>query len=110
LSDSVVEEDFNQPFYKVYFEASCEQLDVLKLGRVLFDCKEYRKAAHLLKPFATIANQKALFMYNFCNYLISEQQKEEEIMENNEHITRSSIQNVELVNIENELKPFYEAD
>jgi len=39
-------------FNKVYYERSCEATDVLNLARTLFDMKEYRKCAHILKKIA----------------------------------------------------------
>ena len=52
----------------------------MNLARTLFDLREYRKCAHLLKPFATPKYQSALFLHSYALYLISEQTKEEEIL------------------------------
>lgn len=41
-----------QTFNKIYFERPNECSDVLNLARNLFDLSEYRKCAHMIKPFA----------------------------------------------------------
>lgn len=43
----------NAEFNKVYFEMPNEATDTLNLARTLFDLREYRKCAYLLKQFAT---------------------------------------------------------
>jgi hypothetical protein len=43
-------------FNKIYFEKPNEVTDTLNLARALFDLREYRKAAHILKPIANPKN------------------------------------------------------
>jgi Anaphase promoting complex subunit 8 / Cdc23 len=40
-------------FNKVYYEKPNESTDILSLARTLFDMKEYRKCANLLKPYTS---------------------------------------------------------
>ena len=93
LSDTLDEVDFAQDqhhaFTKVYYEEPSNQQDVLNLARSLFDLKEYRKCAHLLAPLTTsdkvtrasALSQRCLFLKNHALFLVSEQAKEEEILE-----------------------------
>lgn len=107
FTDSVDEDDFlyktNSTFNKVYFEKPNESTDFLNLARTLFDLREYRKCAHFIKPFANSKNQQALFLYHYSLYLVSEQQKEEETLQNGDKISCSTIQNKELLSIENDM-------
>ncbi len=75
---------FNRP----YVEEQNEATDTLNLARTLFDLREYRKCAALLKPFAVPRYQCAMFLYYYSNYLISEQTKAEEIYESGGTIRR----------------------
>jgi hypothetical protein len=86
-----IEEPSAKIFNKVWFEKPSEVSDSMNLARVLFDLREYRKCAHTLKPFATIKNQSALFLHNYAIYLVSEQSKEEEILQNGDKISCSVI-------------------
>ena len=66
---------------------------MLNLARSLFDLKEYRKCAHLLNPITQETasldqasklqplRQDCLFLKNHALFLVSEQAKEEEILE-----------------------------
>ena len=68
---------FNKPYVEEFNEAT----DILNLARVLFDLREYRKCMSILKPFAIPAFQSAMFLYYYSSYLISEQERSEEIYE-----------------------------
>ena len=101
-ADSLSEGDLaqdsgNSTFCKVYYEEPSSEQDILNLARSLFDLKEYRKCAHLLNPIITNATanrddsnssirssaliQNSLFLKNYALFLVSEQVKEEEILE-----------------------------
>ncbi len=68
------------PFAYHYFERPNAATDALNLARSLFDLREYRKCAHILKPYANEKYQSALFLHNYALYLVSEFQKEEEAL------------------------------
>jgi len=53
-------------FTKVYFEKTSEATDIMDLARNLYDLREYRKCAHLLKKLANPKNQSALFLHYFA--------------------------------------------
>ena len=66
---------------KTYIEEMNDSSDTLGLARTLFDLREYRKCAFLLKPFAIPKYQPAMFLYYYASYLLSEQACAEEIYE-----------------------------
>jgi anaphase-promoting complex subunit 8 len=68
-------------YSKTYIEEFNESSDTLGLARALFDLREYRKCAALLKPFANPKYQPAMFLYYYASYLLSEQACAEEIYE-----------------------------
>lgn len=108
FTDTLEDEDITNymSFNKVFYERRTEATDALNLARILFDLKEYRKCAHVLKPFATTKHQSALFLRNYSLFLVHEQQKEEENLENGGDrgaAANGSSLNKQLVNIENEL-------
>jgi hypothetical protein len=55
-----------------YFERPNAATDALNLARTLFDLREFRKCAHVLKPYANEKYQSALFLHNFALYTVSE--------------------------------------
>jgi Anaphase promoting complex subunit 8 / Cdc23 len=60
------------PFMYHYFERPNAATDALNLARSLFDLREYRKCAHILKPYANEKYQSALFLHNLALYTVSE--------------------------------------
>ena len=122
----------NQTFSKVYYEEPSAVQDTLNLARSLFDLKEYRKCANLLAPLTTpdslaaatdaagdvsqlqrigTVRQSCLFIKNQAMFLVSEQAKEEEILETGgttDKIICSPVINQQLCKIEAELEPLYE--
>ena len=62
----------SSPFNFHYFEKPNAATDALNLARTLFDLREYRKCAHILKPYANEKYQSALFLHNFASYTVSE--------------------------------------
>ena len=97
LSESDLVQDSASTFSKVYYEEPSSEQDILNLARSLFDLKEYRKCAHILNPIIASAHanrddlsssirnsaliQNSLFLKNHALFLVSEQAKEEEILE-----------------------------
>ena len=55
--------------------------DSLQLARVLFDLKEYFKAASVLTEFNKPEYAEAYFLYNYALYMYGEFRKEEESIE-----------------------------
>ena len=118
----------NSTFNKVYYEEPGSEQDVLNLARSLFDLKEYHKCAHLLTPIVSNglhrtsdsnnANsrspsaaliQNCLFLKNHALFLVSEQSKEEEILEtggSTDKVICSSVINSKLSSIESELEEY----
>ena len=78
------------PFQYHYFERPNASTDALNLARSLFDLREYRKCAHILKPYASEKYQSALFLHNYSLYLVSEYQKEEDSLQQGERIESAS--------------------
>lgn len=70
----------SKSFSYQYFERPNAATDALNLARTLFDLREYRKCASVLKPFATEKYQSALFLHNFALYTVSQLLKEEEAL------------------------------
>ena len=95
-------------FSKMFFEKPCEVTDALNLARTLFDLREFRKCCHVLKPYANERNQSALFLHYYSLFLVSEQSKEEEIIQSGDKVQCSTVQNKEVVVIESELRTLYE--
>lgn len=91
---------------------------MLNLARSLFDLKEYRKCANLLLPLTKSQGvtkkdstaQNCIFLKNYALFLVSEQEKEEEILEtggSTEKIICSAVINTQLSKIETELEEHY---
>ena len=82
--DNLTDENQDYPlsarsdFTYTFFERPGRVNDSLQLARTLFDLREYRKTAFILKPFLSEKNQSILFLYYYSMFLISEQQIEEE--------------------------------
>eukprot|EP00357_Protocruzia_adherens_P001976 CAMPEP_0114978578 /NCGR_PEP_ID=MMETSP0216-20121206/3886_1 /TAXON_ID=223996 /ORGANISM="Protocruzia adherens, Strain Boccale" /LENGTH=544 /DNA_ID=CAMNT_0002339793 /DNA_START=121 /DNA_END=1755 /DNA_ORIENTATION=+ len=93
-----------------YVEKTSTATDKLHLARILFDLKEFNKAAFVLKEFAKPVHQEALFLHHYSLFLAAEQKKEEEIIENGDSLSRTTIMNRELNNIKTDLGKLYEED
>ena len=98
-----------------YFERPNASTDTLNLARSLFDLREYRKCAHMLKPYANEKYQSALFLYNYALYTVSELSKEEEALQAGEKIESACSAGAttaglyrELAQIEASLQPLHE--
>lgn len=74
--------------------------DVYFLAKTYFDCREYRRAAHLL---AKQTGRKAVFLRCFALYLAGEKRKEEEMIEIEGSFGKTEAINSELGSLEKEL-------
>lgn len=73
-----------------FFEKPNAATDALGLARSLFDLREYRKCAFILKPFANEKYQSALFLHNLALYTVSEHAREEDALQAGERIESST--------------------
>lgn len=74
-ADEIMSSRKNTPqatFNYHYFERPNASTDALNLARTLFDLREFRKCAHVLKPYANEKYQSALFLHNLALYTVSE--------------------------------------
>ncbi|CAA7396820.1 unnamed protein product [Spirodela intermedia] len=74
--------------------------DYYLLAKSYFDCKEYRRAAHVLR---TQTSKKSIFLRCYALYLAGEKRKEEEMIELEGPLGRSEVCNGELTHLEREL-------
>ncbi|KAK2965145.1 hypothetical protein RJ640_005308 [Escallonia rubra] len=74
--------------------------DVYLLAKSYFDCREYRRAAHVLRDET---GRKAVFLRCYTLYLAGEKRKEEEMIELEGPLGKSEAVNRELVSLEREL-------
>ena len=99
--------DINYQYDKIFIEKYDKTSDVLLVARGLFDLREYKKCAYLLKDFITNPDyQAAIFLYYYSLYLAGEIRKEEEMLENGE-ANAKLVLNGELVIIEREYEKLY---
>ncbi|KAK4427192.1 Anaphase-promoting complex subunit [Sesamum alatum] len=74
--------------------------DFYLLAKSYFDCREYRRAAHVLRDQI---GKKAVFLRCYALYLAGEKRKEEEMIELEGPLGKSDAVNRELVSLEREL-------
>ncbi|KAM2978375.1 hypothetical protein FF2_015196 [Malus domestica] len=74
--------------------------DFYLLAKSYFDCREYRRAAHVLRDQN---GKKSVFLRSYALYLAGEKRKEEEMIELEGPLGKSDIVNGELVSLEREL-------
>lgn len=75
--------DQSYKFDKVYQESYDDSYDALLIARNLFDLREFKKCAHLIKDYAKNPKyQSAMFLYYYSLFMNGELRKEEEIFEN----------------------------
>ncbi|CAO2818278.1 unnamed protein product [Amaranthus hypochondriacus] len=74
--------------------------DFYLLAKSYFDCKEYKRAAHVLRDQS---GRKAVFLRCYASYMAGEKRKEEEIIEQEGPLGKSNVVNRELVSLEREL-------
>ncbi|PIN05700.1 Anaphase-promoting complex (APC), Cdc23 subunit [Handroanthus impetiginosus] len=74
--------------------------DFYLLAKSYFDCREYRRAAHVLRDQTS---KKAVFLRCYALYLAGEKRKEEEVIELEGPLGKSDVVNRELVSLEREL-------
>jgi len=58
--------------------------DIIAYASTLYDLKEYSKCIYILKNYANDKYPTAFFLYYFCEYLLIQQKKQEDISENSE--------------------------
>jgi hypothetical protein len=58
--------------------------DIITYASTLFDLKEYMKCNHVLRSYALPKYSTAMFIYYYSEYLIIQQKKQEEYMDNSE--------------------------
>ncbi|XP_075479648.1 anaphase-promoting complex subunit 8-like [Primulina tabacum] len=78
--------------------------DIYLLAKSYFDCKEYRRAAHVLRDQT---GKKAVFLCFYSLYLAGEKRKEEEMIELEGPLGKSDAVNRELVSLEKELSTLH---
>lgn len=74
--------------------------DVYLLAKSYFDCREYKRAAHVLREQN---GKKSVFLRLYALYLAGEKRKEEEVVELEGSLGKSDAVNQELVSLEREL-------
>ncbi|KAJ1442435.1 Tetratricopeptide-like helical domain superfamily [Sesbania bispinosa] len=74
--------------------------DFYLLAKSYFDCREYKRAAHVLRDQT---GRKSLFLRCYALYLAGEKRKEEEMIELEGPLGKSDAANHELVSLEREL-------
>lgn len=74
--------------------------DFYLLAKSYFDCREYRRAAHVLRDQT---GKKSVFLRCYALYLAGEKRKEEEMIELEGPLGKSDAVNRELVSLEREL-------
>lgn len=74
--------------------------DFYLLAKSYFDCREYRRAAHVLRDQT---GKKAVFLRSYALYLAGEKRKEEEMIELEGPLGKTAAINSELVSLEREL-------
>ncbi|KAG5618279.1 hypothetical protein H5410_018103 [Solanum commersonii] len=74
--------------------------DFYLLAKSYFDCREYRRATHVLRDQT---GKKAVFLRCYALFLAGEKRKEEEMIELEGPLGKSDVVNHELVSIEREL-------
>jgi anaphase-promoting complex subunit 8 len=84
----------------VYTDALDASYDSLQLARVLFDLKEFVKAASVLTEYAKPEFPAAMFLYHFSLYLYGECRRDEEIGQGT-----NPAENKNLYTIESQLVP-----
>ncbi|KAI9594348.1 anaphase promoting complex subunit 8 [Syncephalis fuscata] len=81
--------------------------DQLRLARIYFDCKEYRRCAHLLKE---CTDQKSLFLRLYSQYLMGEKEVQDICMDVFGSDNSEERVNTELPDIIKELEPLFNRD
>ena len=74
-------------FKKLYTESYDEVTDHLMYARSLFDLREFKRCAHVLKPLLGTKNQSVIFMYYYTLYMYGDIRKQEEEYEKSKLIS-----------------------
>ena len=83
--------------------------DIVSYASTLFDLKEYKKCSFVLKTYAKPKYQTAMFLYNFCEYNLIEQKKQEEMLDTSE-IGSKTFNSRDYVKLQQSLEPYYEKE
>jgi anaphase-promoting complex subunit 8 len=67
---------------KKYIELQNELTDVLNYARDLYDLREFKRTAFVLKPYLTTGNQSVIFLHYYSLFMYGDIRKEEEQYEN----------------------------
>nr|GMC75872.1 anaphase-promoting complex subunit 8 [Ipomoea batatas] len=86
------------PVFDDEYEAG--ENDFYLLAKSYFDCREYRRAAHVLR---NQTSKKAIFLRCYALFVAGEKRKDEEIIELEGPLGKSDVVNQELVSLEREL-------
>ncbi|KAK9203068.1 hypothetical protein WN943_013322 [Citrus x changshan-huyou] len=81
-------------------EDEVEDSDFYLLAKSYFDCREYRRAAHVLRDQT---GRRSVFLRCYALYLAGEKRKEEEMIELEGPLGKSNAVNRELISLEREL-------
>ncbi|AET01800.2 putative acetyltransferase A, auxiliary subunit [Medicago truncatula] len=81
--------------------------DFYLLAKSYFDCREYRRAAHVLRDQI---GRKSVFLRSYALYLAGEKRKEEELIELDGPLGKSDAVNQEFVSLERELSTLRKND
>ena len=92
--------------------------DKLQLARTLYDTRELKRCAHVLKAYEVNPDcQSSLFLYNYALYMHGSQRREEEIFERNKSkqyagikVSDSSVCNQQSKNLVRGLERLYNED
>ena len=81
--------NFNNKFlimYEKYKNDEKNIKNILNYSSCLFDLREYLKCSNILLEYNNPKFPQAMFLYNYCQYLIISQKMQEEKLENNENL------------------------
>ena len=72
--------------YEKYKNVEKNIKNILNYASCLFDLREYLKCSNILLEYNNPKFPQAMFLYNYCQYLIISQKMQEEKLENNENL------------------------
>lgn len=75
------------------------------VAKSLFDLREFKKCANMLKDIVSTNNQQGVFLYYYSLYMYGEMKKEEEMFENDQNPKMAV--NREVKDIEREMSSLY---
>jgi anaphase-promoting complex subunit 8 len=110
--------DSSKSFTEVWREEDGPGIDELQMARSLYDSRELKRCAHVLKSAEGKPDcQASLFLYNYALYMHGSQRREEEIFEKNKSkqyagikVNDSSIVNQQAKNLVRQMERLYQQD